>query len=395
MIGKRLRLLAAVITVLVFGATIGIVLAVGTESLGAPGVSVGPGSGAVAAGTGMHTQPGVININVPGSAVNQALLYWGDRFDKNLSPDDTITIDGNSVTGTQIGGPTTPVPPSDVVSVAFRADITGLSLVSTGANTLELKDLSVDGDEDGAGVVVIFDDGTTADIQLVDGSDYANSGLNPSPPLSDTVPQTFSFAAEASGRTADLLLFVTDVTPGRTTRVNISIDGGLVIQLDNPLASNDGAQFDTLTIPVPIPAGATSLTVEIISGGPSGKPSSLNWIMATLSLPITPEGGGEGCTPGFWKNHIEDWGPSGLDPGASYAATFGIGAPAGIVTLEDAVNAKGGGAKKLARHGTAALISALHPGVDYPFTAAEVIALVQAGDADALADANELGCEID
>ena len=38
----------------------------------------------------------------------------------------------------------------------------------------------------------------------------------------------------------------------------------------------------------------------------------------------------------------------------------------------------------------AALLNALHPDVDYLFTAAEVIALVQAGDVDPLVDENEL-----
>ena len=285
--GKYPRLIAAVITVIVVGATIGISLADGTESLGAPSVSVASGSGVVAAGTGMFTQPAIININVPGSTVNQALLYWGDRLFESSTPDDTIRVNGTEVTGTLIGGPTTPLPPSDVESFAFRADITGF--VGTGANALTLDDLTVDGTEDGAGVLVIFDDGTSADIQLVDGSDYANAGLNPAPPLSNTVPQTFNFAPEDSDRLAEIVLFVTDVTPGRTNRVDVSIDGGLAIQLDNPLASNDGARFDTLIIPVNILAGATSVTIEVISGGPPGDPSSLNWIMAALSLPTSPE----------------------------------------------------------------------------------------------------------
>ncbi len=61
---------------------------------------------------------------------------------------------------------------------------------------------------------------------------------------------------------------------------------------------------------------------------------------------------------------------------------------------EQAVNAKGGGVKKLARHGTAALLSAAHPDVAYPMSVAEVIAAVQAGDAGTLAANNELGCPI-
>ena len=46
------------------------------------------------------------------------------------------------------------------------------------------------------------------------------------------------------------------------------------------------------------------------------------------------------------------------------------------------------------RHGTAALVSALHPNVAYPLTAAQVIAAVQAGDSETLAGFNELECPI-
>ena len=56
--------------------------------------------------------------------------------------------------------------------------------------------------------------------------------------------------------------------------------------------------------------------------------------------------------------------------------------------------ARGGGVRKLARHGTAALVSALHPNVAYPLTAAQVIAAVQAGDSETLAGFNELECPI-
>ena len=40
------------------------------------------------------------------------------------------------------------------------------------------------------------------------------------------------------------------------------------------------------------------------------------------------------------------------------------------------------------------VLSAAHPDVNYPYTVLEVIAFVQAGDAETLVEANELGCEI-
>ena len=50
----------------------------------------------------------------------------------------------------------------------------------------------------------------------------------------------------------------------------------------------------------------------------------------------------------------------------------------------------GGGIRKVARHGTAALLNALHPAVNYPVSAADVIAAVQAQDVGLLAEFNEL-----
>jgi hypothetical protein len=102
----------------------------------------------------------------------------------------------------------------------------------------------------------------------------------------------------------------------------------------------------------------------------------------------------KGCTPGFWKNHLDAW-PTGYSPDDDFDATFGVDLFDPDITLEEAVNAKGGKENKLARHGTAALLDAAHPHVDYPYSMAEVIAAVQAGDADTLVAANEGFCPLD
>lgn len=110
--------------------------------------------------------------------------------------------------------------------------------------------------------------------------------------------------------------------------------------------------------------------------------------------PKPPPVGTDGCTPGFWKNHLALWGPTGFIPGDVFDTVFGVNLFGPGFTLDDAINAKGGGVKKLARHGTAALLSAAHPDVAYPLEVAGVIAAVQAGDADTLADFNELNCPL-
>ena len=95
-------------------------------------------------------------------------------------------------------------------------------------------------------------------------------------------------------------------------------------------------------------------------------------------------------SPGYWKNHLDAWPPSGLSPDDDFDTTFGVDFFSPDITLFDAVNLKGGGIKKVARHGTAALLNASHPAVNYPLSVAEVIAAVQAGDVESLAEFNEL-----
>ncbi len=112
---------------------------------------------------------------------------------------------------------------------------------------------------------------------------------------------------------------------------------------------------------------------------------------ATITFITRPDGGGgEGCTPGFWKNHLDDWGPTGYTTGDDFDTVFGVSLFNPDITLDDALNLKGGGVKKLARHGTAALLNAAHPAVDYPLSVAQVIAAVQAGDLGDIPDFNEL-----
>jgi len=77
----------------------------------------------------------------------------------------------------------------------------------------------------------------------------------------------------------------------------------------------------------------------------------------------------EGCTPGFWKNHTEVWGPTGLSPSQTLESVFDIPDSLGLddVTLLEALGLNGGGVNALLRHAVAGLLSALHPDiVDYP-----------------------------
>jgi Thrombospondin type 3 repeat len=104
--------------------------------------------------------------------------------------------------------------------------------------------------------------------------------------------------------------------------------------------------------------------------------------------------GGNGCTPGYWKNHTESWPATGYSTGADFDATFGVNFFSPNITLLQAAKLGGGGNARVARHGVAALLSAAHPGVNYPYTVTQVIAYVQARNADALEAANEAACPL-
>ena len=86
------------------------------------------------------------------------------------------------------------------------------------------------------------------------------------------------------------------------------------------------------------------------------------------------EGGDEGCSQGYWKNHGNSWGPTGYDTGDWYNDVFGVSYSK---TLLEALESGGGGEYALGRQAVAALLNAAHPGVDYYYTEAGVIDIVQ------------------
>lgn len=126
--------------------------------------------------------------------------------------------------------------------------------------------------------------------------------------------------------------------------------------------------------------------------------------------PVT-SGGGEGCTPGYWKQpqHFDSW-PVGLTPDTSYAAIFGRTITVrtkedGLVTdpnLLQALSAQGGQVNTAARHSTAAYLNSLSGGVSYDLDSNQVIANLQNsvdnsdfGDLiEALVSFNEQGCPL-
>lgn len=121
--------------------------------------------------------------------------------------------------------------------------------------------------------------------------------------------------------------------------------------------------------------------------------------------------GGEGCTPGYWKQsqHFGSWteNPFTWTFGEAFPGACGL---TGLSTAEtnmcsglllDALRARGGGIKALARHAAAAWLNSAST-VDFHYLQSEVETAVEAAffsgvynpTKDALAAANEAGCPL-
>ncbi len=111
-------------------------------------------------------------------------------------------------------------------------------------------------------------------------------------------------------------------------------------------------------------------------------------------------GGGEGCTPGYWKQRHHECNWVGYDTDDSFDAVFGVTSSHGL-TLRGALRQGGGGENALGRHAVAALLNA-SGNVESDYTTAQVIAKVQEAYASGnfgpiknmLAAANEQGCPL-
>lgn len=106
----------------------------------------------------------------------------------------------------------------------------------------------------------------------------------------------------------------------------------------------------------------------------------LTLVITTLAVSLTLAGpvaavniGQEGCTPGYWKNHTDNW--EEYSPGQTLDELFDFPASlSGMAddTLLQALNYGGGpgiqgAARNLLRHAVAAFLNAAHEGLGYPY----------------------------
>ena len=125
--------------------------------------------------------------------------------------------------------------------------------------------------------------------------------------------------------------------------------------------------------------------------------------------------GNEGCTPGYWKNHTEDWQEYTTSSKLKFNFVLGeFAADIGDTTFLQALRFKGGSsdldaARLLLHHAAAAFLNAAHEGVGYPYRRFNDPGNIQQAVNDALASsdrdtmlevkdwldaANNLGCPL-
>jgi hypothetical protein len=272
----------------------------GTEQLGPAQIPIASGSGYVVGGSGMFIEdetvpegvwpreyinlPGEVSVAVPsGAVVKQVLLYWMSEYFAGDTIDTGATVNGFPIDGTIIGGPTRFVHYLDYV--AFRADITSLGLVGPGSNILLVEDVAGTFRTTGAGVTVIYDNGTTSNLQVKDGLDMAYHGFQPT--LNAMVPVEFNFAPANVARTGELAVHLGSVGDGRPNITRITV-GNDVFEYNDLYTSQDGQEWDSQVLQVPVPAGVTRIIFEVLSADglnrPGLDPASFAVVGTALSL---------------------------------------------------------------------------------------------------------------
>ncbi|HET9227712.1 MAG TPA: hypothetical protein VFR31_13650 [Thermoanaerobaculia bacterium] len=127
----------------------------------------------------------------------------------------------------------------------------------------------------------------------------------------------------------------------------------------------------------------------------------------------TITGGNQGCSHGYWKNHEKSWPATGYSTSQTVSSAFSQAAlypSIGNVTLHASLSFNGGpdvtsAAANMLKQATGSLLNSAHPGVDFPFTTAQLVADVNAALASqdistlsalaaALDTANTLGCPL-
>ncbi len=131
----------------------------------------------------------------------------------------------------------------------------------------------------------------------------------------------------------------------------------------------------TLTLVQALTSGSNNpatIGADFVSGRVDGfTGAGVTAFFTNTEMPPPP--GGEGCTPGYWKqaHHFGSW-TAPYTPGTLFSDVFEDAFPS--MTLLDVLKQGGGGLKALGRHTVAALLNGASAGVAADYSAAQVIA---------------------
>jgi hypothetical protein len=153
----------------------------------------------------------------------------------------------------------------------------------------------------------------------------------------------------------------TDATARAVSSALVSVSSGFV--LDRIVTAVGTSSGDAIVTNY---TGVTSASV-------SATDATGAFIWFKLAPRVTPPPGGQGCTPGYWKQsqHFGNW-TSPYTPTTSFQSVFGTNPFPGMNLLE-VLSQGGGGIKALGRHAVAGLLNAASPSVSYDLTTTQVI----------------------
>ena len=252
---------------------------------------------------GSGTQSLTVTIGGP---VQKAILYWvardfpcpgGDTecfipFEPYV--DQELIFDGTPITGTVIGTESS-APNFEVHEIGYSNSIEVTAIVQargTGVQSFTIEDgnLALNAWRlSGAGLLVIYTDPSDPVVyraQVFEGLDFA-FGVSAAIPTAQVIePVVFNHGSTGSDRAGELIVFVGDATPNRPDRIEILDAFGGTTQLVNQLVGADLPQWDTLNIPITIPAGGGTTTVQLFSEPFNQNPDSLIWEVGVLRIPV-------------------------------------------------------------------------------------------------------------
>ena len=213
----------------------------------------------------------------------------------------------------------------------------------------------------------------------------------------NTINATTSFSLQADQ--CVLLATTTSGGFGLNATTNVTFVSG---PTGVTLVDVDRTDYLFASLSDPSPTSSTSTHTGPTVGATLGlELASLLVFNFTQGPPPPPPPGGEGCTPGYWKQtqHFGNW-TAPYTPSTLFSAVFEDAFPG--MTLLQVLEQGGGGLKALGRHTVAALLNGASADVDADMTAQQVIdafnAVFPGGDYttlhNQLAGFNEQGCPL-